>query len=183
MAKAGVNYVDGAKFQKLIDEKGLGYEFQAGFVKVQAENGHRLYVAKTKRVGRVDLAFKVEGEGFHPPETKNGSIELQLDMTQPEDAILAAFSKALDVMVALPKKEAAKKAEAAKATGPKPVGWSIKSKGADGAVLSKEDLMVKMAIDKKRPLAASVLARLNADQRARYDAAFAPALAAAADKS
>jgi hypothetical protein len=186
MAKAGIKYIDAQKFQAILEQKSLldRAEPQAGFVKVQSENGHRLYVAKTKRVGRVDLAFTVEGEGFHAPENKNGSIQLQLDMTLDEEAILANFARALDVMKSLPKVERAKKAEAAKGpAAPKAVGWTIKTKASDGVVLSKDDLLVKMAIDKKRPLADKSRDSLNASARARYDEVFAPKLQVAADKS
>ncbi len=61
--KKGVTYIDAAKFEAVITEMGLTPNAQAGFVKVCGAKGRNVYIARTKRVGRVDLSgFSVEEE-------------------------------------------------------------------------------------------------------------------------
>lgn len=121
--KTNVTYVDAAKFEALIKEAGMEMREQAGFVKVLGPKGRNLYVAATKRVGRVDISgFEVEW-GITPHCGPFGNVKQQLDFSKPEDEILNDFVKTLEHMKTLePVEKKARKAPAEKADAPK--GWS-----------------------------------------------------------
>ncbi|HEU5118151.1 MAG TPA: hypothetical protein VFT74_16135 [Isosphaeraceae bacterium] len=130
--KKSINYVDAAQFEALILETpGLEFSPQAGFVKVTKVGlkGFAVYVAKTKKVGRVDLS----GFGLDIPgvtalgEYSFGQVTHQLDFTLPEDEILKTFKAVLKHLGtklteadARPRKKPAPKASDAK-------GWSVTS--------------------------------------------------------
>lgn len=195
MAKAGVTYIDATQFEAILiaHASALTLVPQAGFIKVQAKNGHRMYIARTKKVGRVDLAFKIEGPGFFVPAEKSGAIELGLDFSLPEEDILANFAGALETMESLApvvKVAAAKKVAGQKATS---VGWSPEVLKSTKTVTAADDKGLGLALGmslaaKGKPLAATLIARLNDNQRKQYDAKWnaptvAPQLAMAADKA
>lgn len=104
--KKNVTYIDYAKFAAVVAEQGLTELPQAGFVKVQGPKGRQVYIAKTKRVGRVDVS------GFEMPEgtpsivnlggESFGNVRQQLDFSAPEADVLAAFSLVLGHMKELP---------------------------------------------------------------------------------
>jgi hypothetical protein len=133
--KTNVTYVDAAKFEAIMLEKAKQHGFQLadqkGFIRVEGPKGRRIYVASTKRVGRVDLSgVEVRTEdgkhalGFVAPHCGPfGNVKQQLDMSLGEEAILANFSALLDLMAALPPVEKAQRKPAApKADAP--VGWT-----------------------------------------------------------
>jgi enamine deaminase RidA (YjgF/YER057c/UK114 family) len=111
---------------------------QAGFVQVEAKKGRRVYVAKTKRVGRVDLSgFSVTDAEFGTmahSAGKFGAVEQELDFRKQEgesdqtaeERILNNFTKILEHMKTLgervSEKKSGTKAEGTK--GEKPKGWS-----------------------------------------------------------
>ena len=124
--KNGVTYVDASKFEALIAASGLPMTGQKGFVKVSGPKGRQLYVAATKRVGRVDLSgFTVEGAGFQAPHCGEfGNVKQQLRFDRPEAEILMDFAWLLEHLAALPPVE---KEPAAKKAAPKTAaarGWS-----------------------------------------------------------
>lgn len=184
MSKANVNYVDAFRFQQLLLAAGVQITPQAGFVKVIAPNGQRMYVARTERVGRVDLAFKLDQPGFHVlgEGERFGKVETQLDFSLPEETILENFGKALEYMKALPKPEAKAKSERAKPGQAKPIGWSkevlaqTKSVTAEQAPGAHASLVVKMAINKNTKLsdkiADKVLAQVPEELKDQYLAHF-----------
>jgi hypothetical protein len=141
--KEKITYVDAAHFEALIRKHVLGMEAQAGFIKVQGPTGYCIYVARTKRVGRVDLSWgkerTMEGPGFRRLGGEAfGNVHQQLDFSLPEAEILANFEKALVAMKGFPPVE--RKARAAKAGGPKApaaTGWS-------------KDIPVQTKADRKR---------------------------------
>lgn len=130
--KTNVCYVDAAKFETLIEASGLPYEGQKGFVRVDGPKGRRVYVASTKRVGRVDISgFEMEGPGYVTPHCGVfGNVKQQLDFSLDEDAILANFAALLEHMKTLaPVEKAARKAPEKKADEAQ--GWSAKADRKD----------------------------------------------------
>jgi hypothetical protein len=126
--KTNVTYVDAAKFEALIlaasAKHGFGVVPQKGFIQVAGPRGRRLYVASTKRVGRVDISgFVMEGPGYVKPHCGEfGNVKQQLDFSLAEDAVLLNFEALLDHMATLaPVEKAERKPAAAKADAPK--GW------------------------------------------------------------
>jgi hypothetical protein len=138
MAKKDILYIDAAKFEDRITAAGLEPVMQAGFVQVEAKKGRRVYVAKTKRVGRVDLSgFSVTDAEFGTmahSAGKFGAVEQELDFRKQEgesdqtaeERILNNFTKILEHMKTLgervSEKKSGTKAEGTK--GEKPKGWS-----------------------------------------------------------
>lgn len=124
--KNGITYVDAAKFEALIVASGLPYSPQKGFVKVSGAKGRNIYVAATKRVGRVDLSgFVMEGETVQAPHCGEfGNVKQQLRFDLPEDEVLANFAALLEHLKSLPEVPAAERKPKA---GPKTAaaqGWS-----------------------------------------------------------
>jgi hypothetical protein len=107
--------VDAAKFEAIINELGLQRLDQAGFVQVLGPKGRKVYVARTKLVGRVDIA----GFEMHPPMLgvkdlrgeSFGAVKQQLDFggAFTEEQVLTAFRSVLELMKSLPPAEKVKK--------------------------------------------------------------------------
>jgi hypothetical protein len=126
--KKNVTYIAQEKFVAIATAQGLKLTEQAGFIRVELEGKpeHRLYVPRTKQVGRIDLAgftprarkgFRILGEG-----ERFGAVHAQLDFSQTEGVILDAFTAACLACASLPpwteaEHEAAKKARGRKAAG------------------------------------------------------------------
>lgn len=148
--KTNVTYVDAARFEELILASGLPHLAQKGFVKVMAAKGRALYVAATKRVGRVDLSGFTVSEGVREPHCGEfGNVRQQLDFSVTEAEILNNFAW---LLVALAEQPAAEKAER-KAPAPKedePAGWSaIETKAA------RKALIERVAAEKGVPVSAA----------------------------
>lgn len=129
--KTNVTYVDAAKFETLVlaaaEKHGYAVTTQKGFVKVAGPKGRVLYVASTKRVGRVDISgFEMEGAGYVSPHCGPfGNVKQQLDFSLGEDAILSNMAALLDHMATLaPVEKAIRQPATPKADAPK--GWSEK---------------------------------------------------------
>lgn len=91
----------------IVNEMELPIETQSAYHKISVGN-RAVYVAKTKRVSRVDLSgFDIK----HPAvkriseneakELKLGKVRAQLDFSKPDDRVLEAFRSALEMMVHL----------------------------------------------------------------------------------
>lgn len=136
MAKKDIVYVDAAEFEKRIVERGLTPLMQAGFVKVEVVKGRTLYIAKTKKVGRVDLSgFEVDSKEYMVNDLGGeafGAVKQQLNFSKLEgedDAtasarVLVNFEKLLDHMAALTERVREKKGPAGETKGAKPKGWT-----------------------------------------------------------
>jgi len=148
--KTNVTYIDASKFEALILASGLPVAAQKGFVKVQGPKGRQVYVASTKRVGRVDISgFEMpEGPGYVTPHCGPfGNVKQQLDFSLGEDEVLANFAALLEHMKALaPVEKAARKAPAAKADAPK--GWTSIDTSVKPASSSRKDKIAKKAAEK-----------------------------------
>jgi hypothetical protein len=107
MAKTETTYVAQDKFLAIVEELGLETQEQAGFIKVKGPEGHRLYVARTKKVGRVDIsgftcADSVPGVRVLDDDLKFGGVKEQIEFSgRTEDEILETFRGVLEHMMAL----------------------------------------------------------------------------------
>lgn len=171
--KKNITYVDAARFETIIVGKGLTLLPQAGFIKISGAKGRNLYVANTKRVGRVDLSGfttalpgvrNLGGEAF-------GAVSQQLDFSLPEAEVLANFEAILTEMLALPPREVVKANKPGKVAAPKPAGWSDAAKPLAAldpeAAAKRLALLEKVAKEKgvkvsKKAIASSPMA--NADK-------------------
>ncbi|MHB8407835.1 MAG: hypothetical protein ACYDHY_06930 [Acidiferrobacterales bacterium] len=130
--KKELAYVASERFMEIASGLGLPTKEQAGFIQVVGPKGRRLYVAKTKMVGRVDIAgFEVAD--VHPGTVVKlgglsfGQVKEQLDFDPKgtaddsperlarEQEIVAAFAHICGHMATLAPVEKAKKGKAAKA--------------------------------------------------------------------
>lgn len=135
--KTNVTYIDAAKFEAIIIASGLPFSAQKGFVKVQGPTGRNVYVASTKRVGRVDISGFEVSYGVAPHCGPFGNVKQQLDFSKPEDGVLSDFTKLLgDLKAQAPAEKKERKAPAKKADEPK--GWTaVDTKAARKAKIAK----------------------------------------------
>lgn len=98
--KKGQTYIAAEKFTALVAARnGFEVKQNTGFVKVE-KGGRRLYIGKTKRVGRIDVSGWVSSEPglINLGEQSFGQVQQQFDFTRTEDQILATFEALLDEM-------------------------------------------------------------------------------------
>ncbi len=94
--KKNVTYVAFESFESIVADLGLATKENAGFVQVILGNGYHAYVARTKRVGRVDFQWTPSCEGIvELGEARFGRIVAQLDFGRSEAEILESFARAL----------------------------------------------------------------------------------------
>lgn len=130
--KKNITYVDAALIEAMLRARGVSLLAQAGFVRLDFAEGRRLYVASTKRVGRVDISgvsheelAGVPGVNLLGADEAFGNVKAQLDFNSEltPETILANLENLVTFMTGLP---AVEKATRAKSTSTKPVaqGWS-----------------------------------------------------------
>lgn len=176
MSKKQVTYVDASEFESICVELGVPMVAQAGFVKCgDGKNGRYLYVAKTKRVGRVDLSwFKMTGEdGKAVPgvrdldgDERHGSVEQGIDFSLTQEEILTAFRDALIFAASLPTADKARaSSRPRKETGPAAVGFSagLIAKGEEARVARKA-LIERVAREKGATISAKTEAELQSNE-------------------
>src|ERR1700690_2068419 len=124
--KATINYVPAEKIEELLANSGAKYEALAGFVKVYGPLGHNLYIAKTKKVGRIDVSGwipKCGGITVLDEDLAFGNVGAQVDFSRTEEEVLNTLAELIDEMLALPAKEKiSRKSPKAKEGAAK--GWS-----------------------------------------------------------
>lgn len=104
--KKNVTYILAAAFETAIQESGLTTSEKSGWIRVDGQNGRRLYVPKTKKVGRVDLVGI--GHSASPAgvtslgEGKFGAVTHQLNFDRSESEVLAMFSALLEELKTAP---------------------------------------------------------------------------------
>jgi hypothetical protein len=145
--KKNVNYVDAIRFEKVWKKLHLNALEQAGFVKVSSgKNGRQVYVARTKRVGRVDISnFLSKDPGVRNLDVLEsfGAVKQQIDFSRTEGEILATFEAVLKEMKDLPPAE--KKAR------PAPMATTKKSKTARANAIKARAEAMKAAAEHAAP--------------------------------
>jgi len=127
--KQPTQYIDAAQIEALLLTTGMSLVAQAGFVKVapagSPAHGPKIYVARSKRVGRIDLSgFTVEDEGVVTldDDLRFGNVAQQVDFTRPAEDTLKTLKAVLKALAKAPVPERApRKAPKAKASEAK--GW------------------------------------------------------------
>ena len=157
--KKNVTYIAAAQFETLIAESGLTTSEKSGWIRVDGQNGHRLYVPKTKKVGRIDcVGLDIEGLTALGGESF-GAVTHQVDFNRPEEFILAVFSLALDALKSLPAVEKAPKAKAEpkarRAAGTEPAAAAPTASRSDRMALIK-----RVAAERGVPVSADVESEL-----------------------
>lgn len=148
------NYVDAVEFERVIQASGLAYKAQKGFVKVMGREGRNVYVASTKRVGRVDVSgFEMldpDGKalpGFVRPHCGEfGNVKQQLDFSLDQEAILQNFAALLEHMKGL--EPAVRKPRPIGQTKPAPAGWTSVGKTPEEQKADRKALIERVAREK-----------------------------------
>jgi hypothetical protein len=112
-----VTYANRSDFELLINEAGLTFREQSGFLRVDGPKGNRIYVAATKTVRRVDLSgFEAPLEIAKPHKLGTfGGVSQELRITGDLVEDLARFATLLEILKAQAPKEPVAKAKAEKA--------------------------------------------------------------------
>ena len=105
MSNKTVNYINHADLIILATDLGIEPIRQAGFTKLQGPAGRQVYVANTKKVGRIDISgFEVDFVEFgvvNLGDESFGAVKQQVDFTKPVEDILVNFIKILKHMQTL----------------------------------------------------------------------------------
>jgi len=127
MAKPNVTYVARTQFEDILTDMGLPTKIQSGFIRVDGARGNRLYVAATKKVGRIDISgFEVDHLGQTPHCGIFGNVKQQMRMSGTEEEVLARFTSLVKALLSQPAKvKAEKPPKAKKVKGAKKV-WGAK---------------------------------------------------------
>jgi len=116
--KNDILYVEGSKFLAVLAELNIPHTVQSGFIRVEGAKGRRLYIAATKRVGRIDISgFEVDFGAKVPHCGVFGAVKQQMDLSNEltESDILSNFRALVEHMMTLPAIEKVAKVKAPKA--------------------------------------------------------------------
>ncbi len=163
--KKNVTYIAQELFEGVAKELGLGWKEQAGFVKIAGETGRAVYVARTKKVGRVDISgFTSSSPGVRDlGGEKFGAVEQQLDFSRPEPEVLATFRAVLGELKALP----ARVKEPRKQLEPKAPAATAPEASADERKAQRQARLAsirKVAAEKGIEVSTETEQRLSADE-------------------
>ena len=101
--KKDITYVNTASLLAILNAEGLTYTTQSGFHKVEPVKGRRLYIAATKRCGRIDLSgFEVDSSHAQEPHCGVfGAVKQQMIMTGTEEEVGSRFVEILRTLKTL----------------------------------------------------------------------------------
>ena len=148
--KKNVTYISSLAILSLVEASGCTVAEKAGWYKVMGAKGRRLYVPKTKSVGRIDLVGIPDGEGIRALGGDSfGSVTHQVDFSRTEPEILSTVAHCLEQLAQLPELEVTRKPRAAKAE-PEPASLP--------SLADRLALIARVAKEKGVPMSASLLA-------------------------
>lgn len=157
------NMIDAKHFEDIVRDSGLDFEPQKAFLKVKGPAGHAVYVALTKRVGRVDISGwipELPGVRVLDEDEAFGNVKAQLDFALPEDEVLVAFEEVLAAMKELAPKAKPERKRPAKRSEDGATGWSTATLGDRAKRL---ELIRQVAAEKSVAVSPETLA-LAADE-------------------
>jgi hypothetical protein len=110
--KTDTTYILRGEFEKVLNERNLPTLVQSGFIRVDGPKGSRIYIAATKKVGRIDIS------GFEVPLTLGmiphcgvfGRVKQQMRFHGSQEDVLVRFNELLDILLAQPEQIKEKKA-------------------------------------------------------------------------
>ena len=163
--KTNILYVENSKFVTVLDELNVPFTVQSGFLRVEGPKGRRLYVAATKKVGRVDISgFEVEFGAKVPHCGVFGKVKQQMDLSPEltEEGILENFRAIVTHMLQLqPVEKAPAKPKAPKAAKGTKVSMAVPATPAVDSLeakLARIELIKRVAAEKGVAVASSTLA-------------------------
>lgn len=170
--KTDILYVEGSKFLAILTDLGVPHTVQSGFIRVEGAKGRRLYVAATKRVGRVDISgFEVDFGAKVPHCGVFGNVRQQLDLSPElgEEGILTNFRALVTHLLTLAPVEKVKvapkpkapKAKKAKAEGTVPAAPAPETTEAKAA---RMELIKKVAAEKGMKVSPKAMAQADAGE-------------------
>jgi len=163
--KKNVTYISSATVLAVLEASGLPIVEKAGWLKVCGASGRRLYVPKTKSVGRIDLVGLSDGPGRRALGGESfGSVTHQLDFSAPEADILSALDAALLDLATL--EAAAPKVRTQRVKAPKvPVAAPTRAERKE-ANIARLSLLKRVAQEKGMAVSpdAPLFAALAADE-------------------
>ncbi len=168
--KAHITYVASQKLLELLEAAGFTHIAQSGFLKVEPVKGRRIYVANTKRVGRVDISgFEVDPSiGKTPEGGPFGAVKQQLRFDGTEDDVLTRFANLLTELSkqepVAPKPSAPKAKKAAKSTSSPdaPEGAGTEPGEVEPSLSPKEEAELRLsAIRRIKDMAAKMKANVS----------------------
>ena len=162
--KTDILYVENSKFLAVLAELTVPFTTQSGFVRVEGAKGRRLYVAATKKVGRIDISgFEVEFGAKKPHCGEFGAVKQQMDLSPEigEEGILSNFRSLVSHMLTLPaveKVKAEKKPKAPRTA--KKTGGEVPPPPVDSAeaVKARMELIKRVAAEKGLNVSSKTLA-------------------------
>jgi hypothetical protein len=164
MPRKPVNYVSQTELLNVVSELGLVSHEQAGFIRVQATDRpeHRLYIAKTKNVGRVDVSGfdpEVEGVSRLGEGERFGKVRAQIDFNREPSAIIATFRNLCSLLFTLPVSVVAPSEKKERA----PRAPSVKKESKPKVEASEDDRSARLArLAKIKEVAARMGAQVSA---------------------
>lgn len=116
------------QYELAIQNAGLSFTEQSGFLKVEAAKGRRVYVAATKTVRRIDLSgFELSSSLAKVPHCGIfGQVKQQMRLDGTPEEQVARFVEVLAELVKLPAVEKAPKPPKAKKVKGEKKGWGAK---------------------------------------------------------
>jgi len=159
--KTNVLYVESSKFLTVLTELEVPFTVQSGFIRVEGAKGRRLYVAATKKVGRVDISgFEVDFGAKIPHCGPFGNVKQQMDLSPElgEEGILANFKALVQHMLLLPAVVKEVKIKAPKAPRVSKKAASAPVPENPEAIKSRMDLIKRIAAEKGLSVSSKTLA-------------------------
>lgn len=107
MEKGKKTLVEARKIEDLVLQSKLQAVAQAGYVKVSGAKGRNIYIARTGRVGRINLSgFTMKHPGVRDlGDLAFGSVSQEIDFERSEEEILDTVQDVLTELAALPAAE------------------------------------------------------------------------------
>ena len=159
--KTNILYVESSKFLAVLSDLSVPFTVQSGFIRVEGAKGRRLYVAATKRVGRVDISgFEVDFGAKTPHCGIFGNVKQQMDLSSElgEEGILANFKALVQHMLTLPAVIKEVKVKAPKAPRVSKKADSKPTPESPEAIKSRMDLIKRIAAEKGLSVSSKTLA-------------------------
>lgn len=164
--KTDILYVENSKFLAVLQELNVPSTIQSGFIRVEGAKGRRLYVAATKKVGRVDISgFEVDFGAKKPHCGEFGQVKQQMDLSPElgEEGILSNFRSLVVHMLTLPaveKVKATKKPKAPRAAKVKLAPGEVPAPPVESpeAIRGRMELIKRVAAEKGLNVSAKTLA-------------------------
>lgn len=173
--KTNTTYISAALIAQIVEQSNLPTVDKKGWLLVGNfdTNGPRVYIPKTKKVGRIDLSgFELDSDAVNKLGGASfGAVHQQLRFDLPEAVVLSNLQQVLEELKALPKFQKVLKTPKAGET-PKPAAPSTPAEARKQAIL---DAANKLIAEGMAPMTAITQARASVDASIAASSATEPA--------